>query len=387
MFRAVCALLVIFCHFWLDTRATLVLNVPENLQVGATFVCDWVAASTDPPSFLLGFDLNGNAKPVGVVTLPRNGQNEGTATLYAPDTVGTYLFGAAEEETPFKLLATATIQVVNSEPASTSTTLPDTATDVRSLPNSESQHSSTFDNTSSPTKTPGAPDLGLTSGTDTQPSSDIQTGLVPDTLPITGSATATSTRSIPIVSSQSSSLGTVTAIPAGPPADVKKPRNETGIIVGITLATMIIFVLLLILAFRLSRRRRQKHSLQSLDPLIINDVMPARTIPRIREEKVTVESTTQASGQVESTSATDLGSSRQDRPSSSGVELPVEALVEIERLRLENQILRRQFVPESPEEPTLPPSYPGSIHSSRTLTVNAVLRMPLDVWHEVASPA
>ncbi|KAJ7595222.1 hypothetical protein C8J56DRAFT_1114952 [Mycena floridula] len=185
--------------------------------------------------------------------------------------------------------------------------------------------------------------------------------------------------------SEISSTGTVgTTLPASPPAAVEKPRNKTGIIVGVALAILVIIVLLLVVVFKVFRQRRQEHRFQSLDPLIINDVIPERShsvaipftsrftysglaIPRIREEKATVELMTQASDRVESTSTAVSGSSRQDRLSSSGVELPVEleALVEIERLRLENQILRRQFIPESSEESILPPSYPGSVHSSR----------------------
>ncbi|KAJ7598490.1 hypothetical protein C8J56DRAFT_914165 [Mycena floridula] len=285
MFRAVCALLVLSCHFWLYTRATLLLNVPENLQAGAPFDCNWVAESTDPTSFFLGFSLNGNTKPVGVVAVPRNGKTAGTATLNAPNTVGTYLFGAAEPEAPFKILATTTIQVVNSEP-----THPIAATTaIRSSPNSAPQttdpvsdnvagdHATQFssDDTATSTSSPLTSDIPTsdeseTSSTMLMPTSgpnnpDLGKSVSPSKSPISNLTLATPTNVLNPPSETS---------PGQPSADPStNGHSKTGTIVGIVLGVLL-GISLIIIAIILVRRWRQK---RQKAPLFDRDRMVRKT--------------------------------------------------------------------------------------------------------------
>ncbi|KAJ7580955.1 hypothetical protein C8J56DRAFT_961193 [Mycena floridula] len=378
----------------------LSLTIPDVVTFGQTFTAFWTRTETDPTGFDVSILVNG-APFVGPF---RTGVAELSGNFTVPGLipVGTYLVQATDSDDGHILATSNKFQIVLPGGSNPGTTASSPGATTTANPN-QGNPASAAETTKKPTSSPRSQTQSTTFSSS----------------PVSTPTTSLSSTDSHVISRSSQTSTTTTSSLAGPTlgspsTHTSSPRvNRLPIIIGVCAAVLVLVICVLLALYLLRRRRRRQREEQfepEPTPFILNPESYIQTRQRssrvekgLRKSRAPRNSTSnspiesgaastkfpdrrsRASRAVSSSDSSDQtlsspssgprdltdldhfvaeGSSRSGSVMSSAT-LPVAFFAEYQRLRLENQILRRDMPgSESIYGDTLPPSYPGSGRAS-----------------------
>ncbi|KAJ7580779.1 hypothetical protein C8J56DRAFT_960852 [Mycena floridula] len=311
-----CTLFFVLLSFFSEASALITMLIPTIIVAGQPFQVIWTRSATDPTSFFVELVQNGvvavqgipiRAKGTsGVITIPRLDLNPGSYLVRATESAPCYILFSRLKR----------------------------------------------------------PNHSASEGGNTLGESNV--------FEIRAPASSSPSRTIP------EATGSTTMIPVTSPSAASK----LPIIIGCVIAAVVVCASLTFLLCYLRCRSRQRRNQGQRPVSPFTDSQPAsiRWAPGKVRQSFTISDDLRTSntktgttfrpspGDLPETTASGsvieaLDHSLRD-DTDANEEFPLAAAVEIERLRLENRMLRRQIEPSSPVGETLPPSYPGSQNSS-----------------------
>ncbi|KAJ7586864.1 hypothetical protein C8J56DRAFT_1165127 [Mycena floridula] len=355
------------------TFASMTMEVPPVIKTDEIFTVSWTRAATDPAKFTVNI-LEGNGTPFlgGLSVTTTNVSGTFSVPAWAGVPPGVYFVEAVDSSNPSDVLGSSNKFTLLS--ASPTSLAPVDSTSRNNGPTSTSVKPGSIHSTLSSITGP-VPALSATSISNSRISFFSSF-----------SATISSGSTSHAISTSSGSKATTSVMSLASPSPsgfTSSNQHFVGsklpIIIGCVVALLVVLSSLTLLLCYVRRRRRNRHHSAESPVSPFTDSEPA-SIPWIHgkvRQPFTISNGLRTSNTKTGTPhhSRDLGETASGtlveapdpshRDNSDGSEeVPLEAAVEIERLRLENRILRRQIDGSSPVGETLPPSYPGSRSSS-----------------------